>query len=525
MWHHSSMNLAHEGRKRTLRRSRIYQSMQRIVRRIPGIRSLRLRIFLFTFLVGAAACIIMRWSILYHYENRVLSLRTSAVQTQLLVLANHLLTYDYMESPDNEVIRAELSQFASFYDGRVLVVDDDLTVTADTFDMATGKTILSADVVECLNRGMEGITSSIDREDGFIEVIVPIVESIDLESIESSAESIIDEENTTRGVLLAAVSTDAIDATIGTLTRTSTNLEIIMLLLTAFITFFVSGHLVAPFRTLAAGIGDVRSGFSDEDVHVDRYTETERISNAFNQVLGRMRALDQSRQDFVSNVSHELKTPMTSMKVLADSLLQQGEGVPEEMYREFLADIDSELDRENSMIAELMQLAKMDRRQVPMNITRVNIGDLLEIILKRVRPIAQQQDIELTLVVERPAVASVDEVKLTTAFTNLIENAVKYNRPHGKVIVTLNTDHQNFILTVEDTGIGIPQDSIGRVFERFYRVDKSRSREVGGTGLGLSLAKSAVLLHKGSIEVRSTEGVGTVFTVTIPLNYIENPQQ
>ena len=253
--------------------------------------------------------------------------------------------------------------------------------------------------------------------------------------------------------------------------------------------------------------------------NVNDYLETEHIVDAFNEVLGRMRALDESRQEFVSNVSHELKTPMTSMKVLADSLLADP-NTPPEMYREFLTDIDNEIDRENKIIAELLNLAKMDRRQVPMNISSVNINALLEIIMKRVRPLAQQRDIELTLISERDVTAEVDEVKMTMVFTNLIENAVKYNREHGTVKVTINSDARNFILTVEDTGIGIPEESQGRVFERFYRVDKSRSREVGGTGLGLSITKSAVLLHRGTIDLKSRVGEGSTFTVTIPLSYI-----
>ena len=161
----------------------------------------------------------------------------------------------------------------------------------------------------------------------------------------------------------------------------------------------------------------------------------------------------------------------------------------------------------------------MDRRQVTMNISQVNINDLLEIILKRVRPLAMQRDIEMTLVSEREVTAEIDEVKMTMVFTNLIENAVKYNKDHGKVKVTVNSDHKNVIVTVEDTGIGIPEESIGRIYERFYRVDKSRSREIGGTGLGLSITKSAILLHKGQIDVESKENVGTKFTVTIPIKH------
>ena len=112
---------------------------------------------------------------------------------------------------------------------------------------------------------------------------------------------------------------------------------------------------------------------------------------------------------------------------------------------------------------------------------------------------------------------------MTMIMTNLIENAVKYNKEHGRVEVTLDADHQNFIISVKDTGIGIPKDSFEKIYDRFYRVDKSRSREVGGTGLGLSITRSAVLMHRGTIRVDSKEGEGSTFTVTIPLTYVANP--
>ena len=116
--------------------------------------------------------------------------------------------------------------------------------------------------------------------------------------------------------------------------------------------------------------------------------------------------------------------------------------------------------------------------------------------------------------------ATVDEVKITQAISNLVENAVKYNKEHGFVKVTLDADHQFFTLKVEDSGIGIPADALENIYERFYRVDKSRSREIGGTGLGLAITKSAILKHRGTIKVQSTEGEGTDFTVKIPLTYI-----
>ena len=150
----------------------------------------------------------------------------------------------------------------------------------------------------------------------------------------------------------------------------------------------------------------------------------------------------------------------------------------------------------------------MDKSAADLNVTNMNINELLEQILKRLNPIAEKQNVELVLESFRPVSADVDEVKITLAFTNLIENAIKYNKPGGWVHVTLNADHQYFYLKVEDSGIG------------FYRVDKSHSREIGGTGLGLAITRNAVLMHRGAIKVFSTEGEGTIFNVRIPLNYI-----
>lgn len=236
-------------------------------------------------------------------------------------------------------------------------------------------------------------------------------------------------------------------------------------------------------------------------------------------MLGRVQSLDTSRQEFVSNVSHELKTPLTSMKVLADSLVGQ-ENVPVELYQEFMQDIAAEIDRESKIITDLLTLVKLDKKASNMNIELVNINELLDMILKRLHPIAAKRNIELILEGFRPVDAEIDETKLSLAISNLVENAIKYNKEHGWVKVFLDADHQYFTFQVSDSGIGIPESQLAHIYERFYRVDKSHSREIGGTGLGLAIAKSAVLLHRGSITVTSKEGEGTTFTVKIPLNYI-----
>ena len=207
------------------------------------------------------------------------------------------------------------------------------------------------------------------------------------------------------------------------------------------------------------------------------------------------------------------------MKVLADSLNAQ-EDVPAELYREFMQDITEEIDRENQIITDLLSLVKMDKKAADLNISSMNINDLLELILKRLRPIAASRNIELILDSFRPVNAEVDETKLTLAISNLVENAIKYNVDGGWVKVSLNADHKYFYVTVADSGIGIPKESLDHIFERFYRVDKSHSREIGGTGLGLAIARSAIVMHRGAIKVYSKENEGTTFSVRIPLIYL-----
>lgn len=206
------------------------------------------------------------------------------------------------------------------------------------------------------------------------------------------------------------------------------------------------------------------------------------------------------------------------MKVLADSLIMQ-EDVPKELYQEFMADIAEEIDRENKIINDLLTLVKLDKTDGELNVESVDVNALLELLMKRLRPIARQQNIEVVLESNRPVQAVVDEVKITLALSNLVENAIKYNKQSGWVRVSLDADHQYFTVIVEDSGMGIPEESMERIYERFYRVDKSHSREIGGNGLGLAITRNIILMHRGSIQVSSVEGEGTTFVVKIPLTY------
>lgn len=479
---------------------------------ITFLRSLKGRIFLILLIVGLIPCFIMRYAILQNYERRAVNVRTSDISTQVRILANHLITYHYLQDTSSEVINAELEQLSNLYDGRVLVINSDLRIVKDTYGISERKTIISEEVIRCL-RGESA--SRYDRENGYIEMTIPITETLEADLPVGPGERI----ELVRGVMLVSASNDNIIATMDILNHQALIVMSIVGVLIFVVTLLVSKFLFSPFKKMIAALDQVQEGYTNDPISVTDCLETEHIGDAFNRVLGRMKMLDDSRQEFVSNVSHELRTPITSMKVLADSLITQKD-MPLEVYQEFMSDIAAEIEREDKIINDLLSLVKMDRTSADLNISEVDINALVELIMRRLRPIAQRRDVQLVYESLRPVTALVDEVKLTLALSNLVENAIKYNKEHGFVKVTLDADHQFFTVQVEDSGVGIPQDALEHIYERFYRVDKSRSREIGGTGLGLAITKSAVLMHRGSVKVASIEGEGTDFIVKIPLKYI-----
>ena len=523
------------------------ERIRKVLDRLVFFRSLRVIFLIIIFLVGAVPCILLQDGILRNYEERAVEVRVEQVRDQLRSIANHLINTNYLVNHQSGQVDAELSEFGTLYDGRLMIIDPTLTVVKDTYSLSENKTIVSHDVITCLKTGNRDGSENYDREYGFIEIVVPIIETRSMEGLDyyvnrnitgsgdmteyreysfgrSGQTSDSSQANSVRGVLLASTSTEYIQKTKEILRRKALMLQVIMMIVVFFASIIISGMLVRPFEVLSRDISEVKEGYSNEPISAPIYTETRHIADAFNNVLGRMNALDQSRQEFVANVSHELKTPMTSMKVLAASLLSE-ENVDPAVYREFLEDIDHEIDRENKIISDLLDMVKEDRTNTDLEVTETDINALAKAVMKRLRPIAENADIALTLVNRREVIAEVDITRINLVLTNLVENAIKYNHEHGEVIVTVDADEEYFSFTVADNGIGIPEEDLNRIYERFFRVDKSRSREIGGTGLGLSITRSAILRHHGTISVESREGEGTTFIVRIPLRYSAEPME
>lgn len=257
------------------------------------------------FLLGILPGVIATYTVVNNYEGRAYSIRTMNVKNQCDIIADQLGDSDYLNDPQDDVINSELDMLSNVYSGRIMVIGRDFRIVKDTYDLAKGRFNVSAEVIECLETG-EGSTSE-DQRNNYIQVTVPI-------------------ENKTSGdimgVMHVAVSANEIAQNVRVLENRSIIIMTLIVVIILILGFVLSGWLVKPLDKVTKEIEDITDEYQHEEISVRDYTETDQITDAFNRMLKRVRTMDDSRQEFVSNVSHELKTPLTSMKVLADSILQ-----------------------------------------------------------------------------------------------------------------------------------------------------------------------------------------------------------
>ena len=283
-----------------------------------------------------------------------------------------------------------------------------------------------------------------------------------------------------------------------------------------FISMFVVRTITRPIGELSAGISRMSRGDLSSRVEVRGKNEFAQLASAFNSMCERLEKLDMSRNQFVSNASHELKTPLSTMKILLETLLYQ-ENFDPEMQKEFLTDINKEIDRLNRIVSDLLTLVNIDSDGMHLNLADIRLRDVVTEQVKRLSPLARERGIELSCLIRDPCETVGDSLKLQQVFYNVIDNAIKYTPRGGEVRVELSRAGKRAVIRVEDTGIGIPQEDLPHIFDRFYRVDKARSRETGGTGLGLSIVRQIVLLHDGDIRAESEENKGSTFIIELPL--------
>ena len=262
----------------------------------------------------------------------------------------------------------------------------------------------------------------------------------------------------------------------------------------------------------------VREGEYSHKIQMRGDDEYTTLATEFNKLTDRLQESEATQRQFVSDASHELKTPLASIKLLSDSILQND--MDADTMREFVSDIGNESDRLTRMTQKLLTLSKADA-QTTCEHEVVDLGETVRRVFRMLVPLADRTQIQLTASLDRGCyVLSMEDDAYQIIF-NLVENGIKYNHAGGSVHVTARHTQDEAELLVEDTGMGIPQDAIEHIFERFYRVDKARSRQAGGSGLGLSIVHELVERNFGTIEVSSKEEEGTKFTVRMPYFELE----
>ena len=292
-----------------------------------------------------------------------------------------------------------------------------------------------------------------------------------------------------------------------------------ILVFVVVLSLLLSRVLTRRFGLLAGAIRQMREGDYSQRASVGGHDEIAEIANEFNSMADRLQTTEDARRRFVADASHELKTPLAGIRLLSDSILQT-EDMDSSTVREFVGDIEQESERLTRITEDLLRLTRLDSGAVEAA-EPTDVAPVIERAVHMLRLVAEERAVDLSYEIEREGVVLASAGDLHQVVYNLTENGIKYNHSGGFVRVKLAGDDDTVVLTVEDNGIGIPDDDLPRVFDRFYRVDKMRSRAYGGTGLGLAIVSDTVRRRGGTVEAAARMGGGSVFTVRLPRVYRE----
>lgn len=327
------------------------------------------------------------------------------------------------------------------------------------------------------------------------------------------------------GTLIGSVYMMEYDAEQGALIQSlqKNTMTITLILEIAVIVFSLafSRAYTRRLRRIMVSMRIIRGGDYAHQVNMGGHDELTVLGNEFNGLVDKLRTSEQKRSNFVSDASHELKTPLASIKLLSDSILQNDMDI--DTVREFVGDIGNEADRLNRMSQKLLTLSRIET-QADSDCEIVYIAPTVDRVVRMLAPQAAKNNITIATDLTNDCPILILEDDLYQIIFNLVENGIKYNAADGTLTIRLHHIEDNAILQVVDTGVGIPEDSLEHVFERFYRVDKGRSRKSGGSGLGLSIVRNMVERNDGSIRVDSLVGQGTTFTVTFPVFDVEDEE-
>jgi heavy metal sensor kinase len=317
--------------------------------------------------------------------------------------------------------------------------------------------------------------------------------------------------------LVIARSTKQIDQALAGLVRTLIIAVPLALALAAGGGIFLARRALKPVDKIARTAREIGEGDLSQRINVNTKDELGRLAATLNEMIGRLEKAFQRQKQFTSDASHELRTPLAVIE--AESTLALQKERPPGDYQQSLETISQESRQMSSLIDQLLTLARADAGKEQWNFTEVNLGKLISNLTTDVEVLCQEKGLSFQLGQPHDLVVKGDEARLRELFMNLLDNAIRYTPALGTVSISLRREEQMAVIAITDTGIGIPAEDIPFIFERFYRVDKSRSRAEGGSGLGLAICQHIAEVHGGKIEVESQMGTGSTFSVWLPLQY------
>ena len=477
----------------------------KIKRNFGGFSSITTKLVVTYFLIMIISLLLFGYYILTSMKTYLYSEEKLNVTTMSNMVASFAMEYiDENGVLDKDEFDNFLSDVRMDSRMRVIVLGKDITVM---YDSQNNRNLIGTAQVR------PSVLTAINGTDGYMEYDT----DSDYMTLDAAA-PIFGAEGKVIGVVNIVYVPETTGNFLGAIMTEMAFLIIVILLLVGVIIFVVASLVskrIVDFTSKITSMSD--DGILDEKLDISGHDEISRLGEAFNTMSEKVVMLERQRVQFVSDASHELKTPLSSIKLMADSILQTPD-ISMEYVKEFMNDMNNEVDRLNRIVNKLLYITKMDVRssEDDKNMQYICLNDIMQGIEKNLQPLAKKADVSLVFTTPGDIYMTANKDVLWQGIYNIVDNAIKYTDTDGYVIVKMEKENGVIIIEVRDTGVGISEDDIDKIFDRFYRVDKARARETGGTGLGLSIALSAVNYHGGHIEVTSEPGKGTTFVITIP---------
>lgn len=474
--------------------------------KVPFFASLQVKYALSYFVIFAVVLVLLNTYPLMASQELLFTSKRDSLKSQTAVMASALME---LESLSAEQVARVMNMLDSMGTTRILVTDPAGLILYDsTRQPGEGEEDSSNGEAEYRYALYQEVVSALRGNDVFYSRYV------DRMFTSTAAMPIV-----YRGMVIGAIYILEVDQAQGqlldSLQQNLRTISLVIAAVTVVMSTFFSKMLTARIAALLRAIRIVGEGEYGHRLQPVGRDEMAQLAGEFNQLTDRLQTTEEVRRRFVSDASHELKTPLASIRLLTDSILQN-EAVDPDTVREFVGDIGEEAERLQRITEKLLTLTRLDAG-TPVEAEAVPVEEVAQRVTHMLRPLARAVEVDLRVKLEEGLTVRATRDDLYQILFNLMENAVKYNLPGGEITLAGKGEEAWAVLTVEDTGVGIPEEDIDRIFDRFYRVDKARSRAAGGTGLGLSIVRDTARRHGGDVTAHRREGKGTCFTVRLPI--------